>query len=88
MPKPPEADSGRGSVDDPAGYYTAPTAIQADKTLSRPQKRRYLAALEEDLAEAPDPDPALQADVRAVKAHVDAAPAGAGAAQAKPPGQG
>lgn len=68
-------DDGRGAVTDPAGYYTDPTAIQADKTLSKPQKRRYLKDLGADLAEAPAPDPALQADVKAVRAKVEAAPA-------------
>jgi hypothetical protein len=74
VPDPEDAEPGRGAVADPAGYYTDPTAIQADKTLSKPQKQRYLAALGADLAQAPRPDPDLQDDVKVVRARVDGAP--------------
>lgn len=77
MAEEPADDShGRGAVVDPAGYYTDPTAIQADKTLTKAQKRRYLAALAEDLQSARDPDGVLQDDVAEVRSQVDGEPDG------------
>lgn len=73
------SESGRGTVADPAGYYTDPTAIQADKTLSKQQKQRYLADLQADLGAAREPEPALQADVAAVRREVERQPQGAAA---------